>query len=167
MEEKELNEIDWVFDVLIMARKKMDIIFIDEKDESQEVFKKQRAFKEDLFDLAEYESVLNTAQFSILINNYKEHLFVMHYLAELLGKDVHSGNEERYKKYLGHFTLQNMAYMLHKSDIDNDFPSCRKTQAEENFMRECVMINLNIPERLKEEIAPPKQKVKKNLKSIC
>lgn len=161
MEEKLLNEIDWAFDVLIVARKKMDIIFIDDKDESQEVFKKQSALKENLFDLAEYESVLNPAQFSILINNYKDHLFAMQYLAALLVMDVHSSKDERYKKYLGHFTLQNAAYVLHKSGIDKDFPSFRKTQAEEDFMRECVMINLNIPEILQEEIAPPKQKVKK------
>jgi hypothetical protein len=161
IEEKALNDIDWVFDVLIMARKEMDIIFIADKDESQEVLKKQSILNGNLFDLAEYESELNPVQFSILINKYKDHLFAMHYISELILKDVNSGDDEKYKKYIAFFRLQEVAFMMHKSAIDNDFPSFRRTQAEEHLLRESLMDNFNIAEIFKEKNVLPQQKVKR------
>lgn len=49
-----------MFDVLILARKKMDIVFIDDKDESQEILNKRSLLNENLFDLVDCQIELKT-----------------------------------------------------------------------------------------------------------
>ncbi|MCL7755020.1 hypothetical protein [Polaribacter sp. Z022] len=166
LEEEELLKIDWLFDVLILAKKEMDIVFIDDKDESQEVLKKQSILGENLFDLIDYQIALNPTQFSFLINKYKDHVFVMQYVTELMMNDVNSGNNEIFKKYLGLFILQESALAIHKTNIDNAFPSFRKTQEEEDYMRENVIDNFKIPIVEQEEVVTPKQKSKRKKEKI-
>jgi hypothetical protein len=164
--QEELIQLDWLFDVLIMARKELDIIFIDDKDESNEVLKKQSVLGENLFDLIDYQETLNPGQFSFLINKYKDHLFVVHYIAELMMNDVNLGGDERYKKYLGLFILQESALALHKTSIDNAFPNFRKTQAEEDYMRANVIENFKPPIIEQEEVVTSKQIPKRNKEKV-
>ena len=164
--QEQLIQLDWLFDVLIMARKELDIIFIDDKDESHEVLKKQSVLGENLFDLIDYQIALKPAQFSFLLNKYKDHLFVMHYIAELMMNDINLGSSEIYKNYLGLFILQESALGLHKRSIDDSFPSFRKTKEEEDFMRANVIDNFKLPTIEKEEVVTPKQKPKRKKEKI-
>ena len=164
--QEQLIQIDWLFDVLIMARKEMDIIFIDEKDESHEVLKKQSVLGENLFDLIDYQIALKPEQFSFLLKNYKDHLFVMHYISELMMNDVNLGSDERYKNYLGLFILQESALDLHKRSVDDAFPVFRKTQEEEAYMRANVIDNFKLPIVEQEEIVTPKQKPKRKKEKV-
>lgn len=161
IEAKLIDDVDWVFDVLIYARQKMDVLIFEAEEVPKEIFDKQSILRENLFDLKEYESELKTSKFSFLIKKYKEHLFAMYYLSEMIVKHVQEGNEKRYKKYLAYFMAQDNAYMSHKSDIDIEFPSYRNTLEEENYMRACLVDNLNISDILQEEVAIPKQKTKR------
>lgn len=166
LSQEQLVEFDWVFDVLIMARKELDVVFIDEKDESHEVLKKQSVLGGNLFDLVEYQEDLKPVQFSFLINQYKDHLFAMHYVTELMMNNVNSGSNEIFKKYLGLFILQESALALHKIKIDNTFPSYRKTLEEEDYMRENIIENFKLPIIEQEEVVPPKQKPKRKKEKI-
>lgn len=164
--QEQLIQLDWLFDVLIMARKELDIIFIDDKDESHEVLKKQSVLGENLFDLIDYQEALKPAQFSFLISKYKDHLFVMHYIAELMMNDVNLGSDERYKNYLGLFILQESALVLHKRSVDDAFPGFRKTKAEEDYMRANVIDNFKLPIFEQEEVVTSKQKPKRKKAKI-
>lgn len=166
LSQEHLLELDWLFDVLIMARKELDIVFIDEKDESKEVLKKQSILGGNLFDLIDYQDDLKPAQFSFLINQYKDHLFVMHYVTELMMNNVNFGSNEIFKKYLGLFMLQESALAIHKTNIDNTFPSFRKTQEEEDYMRANVIENFKLPIIEQEEVISPKQKSKRKKEKI-
>lgn len=164
--QEQLVQLDWMFDVLILARKVLDVIFIDDEDESREVLKKQSILGENLFDLIDYQDALKPAQFSFLISKYKDYLFVIHYITELMMNDVNLGNDKRYKKYLGLFILQESALALNKSSIDDAFPDFRKTQAEEEYMRANVVENFKLPIMNQEEVITPKQKPKRKKEKI-
>ena len=166
LQNEQLIQLDWVFDVLIMVKHELDVVFIDDKDESHEVLKKQGVLEENLFDLVDYQIALKPAQFSFLIKKYKDYLFVIHYMAELMMNDVNLGVDERYKKYSGHFILQENALDLHKRSIDDAFPYFKKIQAEEGDMRANIIDNFKLPIIERGQVDVPKQKPKRKKEKI-
>ncbi|ARV06106.1 hypothetical protein BTO04_05040 [Polaribacter sp. SA4-10] len=61
--------------------------------------------------------------------------------------DVNGGVDERFKKYIGHFILQEEALRKHKRSVADDFPDFRKTQEEEeeDYMRVNIIKNFKLP----------------------
>ncbi|ARV06082.1 hypothetical protein BTO04_04915 [Polaribacter sp. SA4-10] len=166
LEEEQVNQLHWAFDVLILARKEMDIIFIDKQDESQEILNKRSVLNENLFDLVDYKIELKPAQFSFLIDKYQVHLFVMHHIAELMLIEVNKRTDGSYKKHLAFFILQEEALGHHKRSVGDDFPEHRKTQEEEDYMRANIIDNFKLPIIEQEEIIPPEVNIKKKKEKL-
>jgi hypothetical protein len=79
---------------------------------------------------------------------------------------VYEGTEEKFKKYIGHFILQEEALLQHKRSVADDFPDYRKTQEEEDYMRANIIDHLKLPTIEQEEITPPEVKIKKKKEKL-
>jgi hypothetical protein len=166
LEQEQIKQIEWVFDILILARKKMDIVFIDDQDESQEILNKRSLLSENLFDLVDYQIELKPAQFSFLMHKYQEYVFIFHHIAELMLNDVNSRTDGKYKKHVAFFMIQEDALRHHKITISDDFPEHKNTQEEEDYMRANIIDNFKLPIIEQEEIIPPTIKTKQKKEKI-
>tara|TARA_R110001606_G_scaffold168335_1_gene312779 strand:- start:180 stop:848 length:669 start_codon:yes stop_codon:yes gene_type:complete len=166
IEQEEIKKIEWVFDVLIVARKKLDIVFIDDKDESQEILNKRSLLNENLFDLVDYQIELKPAQFSFLMHKYQEYVFIIHHIAELMLNDVNTRTDGKYKKHIAFFMTQEDALRHHKITIGDDFPEHRNTQEEEDYMRANIIDNFKLPIIEQEETTPPPIKTKQKKEKL-
>jgi hypothetical protein len=75
LQNEQLIQLDWVFDVLIMVKHELDVVFIDDKDESHEVLKKTRGFRGKFIRFSRLPNRIKTSTIFIF-NKEVQRLFI-------------------------------------------------------------------------------------------
>jgi hypothetical protein len=120
--EKELKALDWMFDRIVFARAKMDVLFMDENEINFDIFKKQNYLRENLFELVDLKTDLKRTQFEFIFERYKDHILAMEYFFDLMVKKINTGTNVEYSKYIKIFEIQLAYISMHQKSFNEAFP---------------------------------------------
>lgn len=158
LEKEQIHAIEWLFDRIAYASKKMEVIFMDENEITFDILKKNTKLRENLFELVDLHNDLNENQFIFILENYKDHIMAMDYFSDLMLGDIKRRFKNDYQKYYSLFSLQSSYFKEHRQSIDKAFPSYI-----ERYKREIdpnAFLTENITKKEKTKKAPKKNKEK-------
>ncbi len=122
LDKEQIESIQWIFDRVAYARKKMDIIFMDENEITFDILKKSKKLSENLFELVGLHESLEEALFLFILESYKDHIMAMDYFFDLMLEDIQKRFKDDYKKYQSLFLLQSSYMKTHWQEINKAFP---------------------------------------------
>lgn len=122
LEKEQIENLQWLFDRVAYARKKMDVIFMDENEITFDILKKSKKLRENLFELVGLHESCDENLFLFILESYKDHIMAMDYFFDLMLEDIEKRFQDDYKKYQSLFLLQSSYIKTHWKDINKAFP---------------------------------------------